>query len=211
MGHLCPSKLCHGWDKMDLDTSLAGHRGTKSHQELWWRSLEALGMAIPAPGCCAWTPHRPWTALFMGDAALWSRTTQDALKMIPPCPGWNQKAAFGLVLGLMGISCLLLKIYILYVFIVCIYTMDVGNGLRGICWDGAQKMGVDGHPRSCRDTWARGEPWIWGLSFANAALGPPGQEQQSHEVLALDLNPKSSGSGKCRNSVGFGCWGRDLM
>lgn len=77
--------------------------------------------------------------------------------------------------------------------------MDVGKGLTGICWDGAQKMGVDEHPRSFRDTSGDeespgfGERGQCGLSFANPGLGPPWQEQQSHDVLALVLNPKSSG------------------
>lgn len=65
--------------------------------------------------------------------------------MIPSCPGWDQKAAFELMLGLMqlllGISSLSLGILILYAFIVCIYARDVGKGLTGICWDGAQNMG----------------------------------------------------------------------
>lgn len=33
----------------------------------------------------------------MDCSVLWSRTRQDVLKMIPPCPAWDQKAAFGLV------------------------------------------------------------------------------------------------------------------
>lgn len=54
---------------------------------------------------------RPWTALSMRDVALWSRTRQDVLKVIPPRPDGDQKAALGLVLGLMQ---LLLGIFLFY-------------------------------------------------------------------------------------------------
>lgn len=97
---------------------------------------------------------------------------------------------------LLGISSLLLGIYVLHTFMVCICTVEVGKGLMGISWDGAQKTGVDGNPRSCRDTSGDeespgfGDGGQCGLSFAN--LGPLGQKQQSHKVSTSDPNPKSS-------------------
>lgn len=135
MCRLFPSKLCHGWDKMHLEVTPAGRRGTKSH---WRAVVEDTGSpwnGHPCPGMLCLDTLRPWAALSMWDVALWSRTRWDALKVMPPHPDWDQKAAFGLVLGLMqlllGISSLLLGIYILHVPTVCIYTMDVGKGLRG--------------------------------------------------------------------------------
>lgn len=101
MCHLCPSKLCHGWDEMDLDVTPAGHRGTKSHQRAVVEDTGSLWNGHPCPGMLCLDTLRPWTALPMWDEALWSRTRQDELELIPPRPVWGQKAAFGLVLGLM--------------------------------------------------------------------------------------------------------------
>lgn len=71
--------------------------------------------------------------------------------------------------------------------------MDIGKGLRGISWNGAQKTRSGWAPRSCRDTSGDeespgfGDRGHYGLSFANPGLG-----QQSNEVLASDLKPTSS-------------------
>lgn len=115
--------------------------------------------------------------------------------------------ALGLMQLLLGISYLLLGIYILYLFIVCIYSADIGKGLTGICWDGAQKTGVELQ----RHLQGQGEPWIWAelcqsrpwTSWARAAK-PRG--------LGLGSKPDELQKvGKCRISVGFGCCRRDLM
>lgn len=156
MCHLCPSKLCHGWDEMDLDVTPAGHRGTKSHQRAVVEDTGNPWKGHPCPGMLCLDTLRPWTALSMWDEALWSTTSQDVLELIPPRPVWGQKAAFGLVLGLMqlllGIFSLLLGIYILYIPIVCIYTVEVGKGLSGSAgmvpkkWDWMSIQGTSGTP-----------------------------------------------------------------
>lgn len=55
---LCPSELCHGWDKTDLEMALAGHRGTRSHQGAVvgdtgspWDGHPCPGMLLP---CGMW-------------------------------------------------------------------------------------------------------------------------------------------------------------